>query len=619
MIGQILFFGEAHLFHFIAEFGGYDGCRVDVQRLVDGRHDAEVEQHLDDFIGLQAHLVSHVGHPDGFFDADLALDGLEGLGGLRNNAAGLGPSASASARHIIHIIAAAAPVVRGVLKIDGTAGGLVAFFLALAVTVRERAAGRGTGSEVSGSSAAGRARALIAGAGRAVVVTPLSGAPITRLSGASVPCLTVASGIAVVAPVGLGGLLRTCGGYGRGVGAGNNTDLRRGRFLGTARLATVAAIVVLAIGRAGTVAFGDRRQQRRRGGAFGPRGGGGLRLAGLFGFFSFLCGGSGFGGSLRGSGGCFGGGLCSGFLSGLCGGDVLRTADHLGDRGGFTQPGALFLPVVARLARLLVVGLVGFGNRSGLFLGAFLHRFLHGNFRSGRRFGFRRGDGRGVLCLGRAGHADNAGRGRVVFTRGPAFRAGRFFAFGRNVLGGLAAATDNDAGLYFAAVALFGRGGVFQMVLHAIDVLRSNVAGSAFRRNIQLTQRLQKILGRYAKFCRKVFHLGLVFSHALISLTLPPACAEPPEFFPAGRFRAYIPAASGLGLALIDQKFPPLRGQNVAHELLFGHAPSAYGAHPGGHMPPVHAIRLPRPPFRRPCPHRHRPCQPIRPLRERGS
>ena len=169
------------------------------------------------------------------------------------------------------------------------------------------------------------------------------------------------------------------------------------------------------------------------------------------------------------------------------------------------------------------------------------------------------------------------------------------------------------------AVALFGRGGVFQMVLHAIDVLRSNVAGSAFRRNIQLTQRLQKILGRYAKFCRKVFHLGLVFSHALISLTLPPACAEPPEFFPAGRFRAYIPAASGLGLALIDQKFPPLRGQNVAHELLFGHAPSAYGAHPGGHMPPVHAIRLPRPPFRRPCPHRHRPCQPIRPLRERGS
>ena len=182
-----------------------------------------------------------------------------------------------------------------------------------------------------------------------------------------------------------------------------------------------------------------------------------------------------------------------------------------------------------------------------------------------------------------------------------------------------AAIECDDAGLYFAAVALFGRGGVFQMVLHAIDVLRSNVAGSAFRRNIQLTQRLQKILGRYAKFCRKVFHLGLVFSHALISLTLPPACAEPPEFFPAGRFRAYIPAASGLGLALIDQKFPPLRGQNVAHELLFGHAPSAYGAHPGGHMPPVHAIRLPRPPFRRPCPHRHRPCQPIRPLRERGS
>ena len=306
-------------------------------------------------------------------------------------------------------------------------------------------------------------------------------------------------------------------------------------------------------------------------------------------------------------------------FGGFGGGDVLRTADHLGGRGGFTQPGTLFLPVVARLARLLLVGLVRFGSRSGLFPGGFLHRFLHGNFRSGRRCGLRRRGRRGGLCLGCAGHADDAGRGRLAFTRGPAFRAGRLFAFSRGVLGGLAAAADNDAGLHFAAAALFGCGGVFQMVLHALDVLRSNAAGSAFRRNIQLTQRLQKILGRYAKLRRKVFHLGLVFSHALISLTLPPACAEPPEFFPAGRFRAYIPAASGLGLALIDQKFPPLRGQNVAHELLFGHAPSAYGAHPGGHMPPVHAIRLPRPPFRRPCPHRHRPCRPIRPLRERGS
>ena len=107
---QILFLGEAHLFHFIAEFGGYDGGRVDVQRLVDGRHDAEVEQHLDDFIGLQAHLVSHVRHTDGFFDADLALSGLDGLRSLRHGTAGiLGPPASASARHIIHILVAAAP------------------------------------------------------------------------------------------------------------------------------------------------------------------------------------------------------------------------------------------------------------------------------------------------------------------------------------------------------------------------------------------------------------------------------------------------------------------------------------------------------------------------------
>ena len=76
VLGQIFLFREAHLFHFVAELGGDDGGGVDVQRLVDGRHDAEVEQHLDELVGLQAHLVRHVRHADGFLDADLALGGL---------------------------------------------------------------------------------------------------------------------------------------------------------------------------------------------------------------------------------------------------------------------------------------------------------------------------------------------------------------------------------------------------------------------------------------------------------------------------------------------------------------------------------------------------------------
>ncbi len=40
---KIIFFGEAHFFHFIAKFGGDKSSRVDVERTVDSRHNAKIE------------------------------------------------------------------------------------------------------------------------------------------------------------------------------------------------------------------------------------------------------------------------------------------------------------------------------------------------------------------------------------------------------------------------------------------------------------------------------------------------------------------------------------------------------------------------------------------------
>ena len=78
---QIVFFRKAHLFHLIAELGSHHCGGVDIQGVIDGGHYAETEQHLDDLAGLDAHLVGHVRHPDGFLNADLALGGLHRLGG----------------------------------------------------------------------------------------------------------------------------------------------------------------------------------------------------------------------------------------------------------------------------------------------------------------------------------------------------------------------------------------------------------------------------------------------------------------------------------------------------------------------------------------------------------
>jgi hypothetical protein len=70
----------------VAEFLDHQHRRIALDRLIDGRHDAEVHQHLDDFGGLHCHLLRQLGHRDGLPERDLALDRrgghLEGVLGL---------------------------------------------------------------------------------------------------------------------------------------------------------------------------------------------------------------------------------------------------------------------------------------------------------------------------------------------------------------------------------------------------------------------------------------------------------------------------------------------------------------------------------------------------------
>src|ERR1700733_2474025 len=70
----------------VAEFLDHQHRRIALDRLIDGGHDAEVHQHLDDFGGLHRHLLRQLGHRDGLPERDLALDRrgghLEGVLGL---------------------------------------------------------------------------------------------------------------------------------------------------------------------------------------------------------------------------------------------------------------------------------------------------------------------------------------------------------------------------------------------------------------------------------------------------------------------------------------------------------------------------------------------------------
>jgi len=98
-LAEIVLFLEAGLLNLVVEFGGHDLGRVEINGLVDGGHDSEVEKHLDDFVGLEAHLMRHIGDADGLGDAQLALRRLQGLGhgrgrlGLAAFAVSLAPEA----------------------------------------------------------------------------------------------------------------------------------------------------------------------------------------------------------------------------------------------------------------------------------------------------------------------------------------------------------------------------------------------------------------------------------------------------------------------------------------------------------------------------------------------
>jgi len=65
-----------HGLDLVAELGGNEGRRVDVDGLVDGDHHAQAEQFVDDVAGTHAHLLGEFAHADGFGDADPPLDRL---------------------------------------------------------------------------------------------------------------------------------------------------------------------------------------------------------------------------------------------------------------------------------------------------------------------------------------------------------------------------------------------------------------------------------------------------------------------------------------------------------------------------------------------------------------
>ncbi len=218
---QVVLLLEARLLHLVAELGRNDGRRVEVDGLVDGRHDPKVEEHLDDLVGLEAHLVRHVGNADGVLDAQLALGLLQGLGHGRGSLglAALAVALAAHARSVVLLLMV--PEAAG-LEIDGAAP-LVALLLALAAAAVEglilasakaahgRAGAAGAvGAEALAGCAAGpcRTRMLGGAASAGAVLTVLAvGAGRTSLAvGTGGASLTVGTGRAgrAVRPFGAG-------------------------------------------------------------------------------------------------------------------------------------------------------------------------------------------------------------------------------------------------------------------------------------------------------------------------------------------------------------------------------------------------------------------------------
>ena len=171
-LAEIVLFLEAGLLNLVVEFGGHDLGRVEINGLVDGGHDSEVEKHLDDFVGLEAHLMRHIGDADGLGDAQLALRRLQGLGhgrgrlGLAAFAVSLAPEAGSV------MLLLMMPEIAG-LEIRAAAS-LVALLLAAGVGGlfpaevhaahgTALAAAHGRRAEAAGGPASGRARAGSAG------------------------------------------------------------------------------------------------------------------------------------------------------------------------------------------------------------------------------------------------------------------------------------------------------------------------------------------------------------------------------------------------------------------------------------------------------------------------
>ena len=64
------------LLHLIAKVGGYQGCRIQIKRLVDGSHDTKPHKLCNNLVGLDTHSFGKITNTDGLKHLDPPLDGL---------------------------------------------------------------------------------------------------------------------------------------------------------------------------------------------------------------------------------------------------------------------------------------------------------------------------------------------------------------------------------------------------------------------------------------------------------------------------------------------------------------------------------------------------------------
>ena len=506
--GQVVIFREACLFHFITKFGSYQGGSFEIQCLVDGGHNAQAKENLDDFIGLKTHLVSHVGYANGFSHADFALGSLQRLCGLRcgSGFAALAPTLAAALACAVVIIPADGIAL---LEINGAAA-LETFFLALAVTAVRGGRGRRLLTEATaartGTARAGRTRAArtgrtgttrtsrarAAGTGRSACIVP------TGTTGAGTTGTTVAG----TSASGTRGALFLLG---AGGGPGYNTNLRCGGRLtslgpgGTARSAIGVVSVVGVFPGFGT-GFGRTLGQGGRGRTFGHGGSVGAgqtcSLGSLFGFALVLS-------------------LVRRFFSRFTRG---KRSSH---GGNFRNLGLLFHYCHRFGLFLFFAGAAdNAGSRNNLGFGG-LGSFFNRSFFSLRLnyFCSFAGAGRGGLNLWRGSgfHHRACGFNGLFHDLGRALFLGYgscFHSF-RSVglVGILAAATYDDAGVGTGTlgIRLFLFGKVFA---HACRLLSAQGTSHAFGRCAQLTHNAQHVLLEHCReFLGKFRYFNFFFRH----------------------------------------------------------------------------------------------------------